>query len=432
MAKNTLKVIFLLSSMVQAQQSSETLEKLNAPAKTVAEEMTSTTAEKPQQEEKKVEMTPEAKVITEAKVEIKTEAKKVEVPATTKLNFFGDLRLRGMTEKLESSEERRRNRFQFRAGVKALVSEDLQVIARLMTGSSATSGNVTMGDEGSPGSSRKSIGVDQAYLHYKPESYFLLEAGKFPMPFNFVGKNQLLFDRDMSPEGLNLKLPLEIDENWQLTLVGMNSWVRENYDKTGVDLTDSFLNGAQAFMTWKNSDTSITLGGGSFAFTAIKEYDSAKFVAKARDPNPSQGNTTEVDINSGLQVYPNNFDNSEAFAEIKQKIGGLELGLFYEKVENTNINLLNKAHSQGVFLNYKKWQISYTQQLIEKDAVFALFTDSDFADGFTSSKGSILQLTYKASQQVTWNLTQYNNTTQIDTDFPLKYTKTQLDLLIAF
>lgn len=373
------------------------------------------------------------KQLEDLKTQISTLAKPPE-PAkdSKKISFFGDFRLRVQNETQEPNQARGRQRMQLRAGFKADLTEELQVIGRLMTGTSATSGNVTLGDDGSPGSGRKSIGVEQAYLNYQPLKFMNWQAGKISSPFVFVGKNQIILDRDITPEGLAVKLPIDLDDNWKLSFIGLTSQIRENYDKAGLDLTDSQLNGAQAILQWKNQDTSVLLGGGSFAFTAIKDYEPSKFVAKARDPNPEQGNTTQIDINSGASVYTNNFDNSESFIEVKQKLGNWELSLFEEQVQNINLNSLNTATSSGIGVNYKQFQFIVWNQKIEKDAVMALFTDSDFADGFTSSKGRIIQLIYKASSNITWTYTGYDVVTLIDTDFPTSYKRSQLDLLLSF
>jgi hypothetical protein len=373
------------------------------------------------------------KQVEELKLQMAASVKPTEAAKDNKkISFFGDFRLRVQAETLEPNQERGRQRMQLRAGVKVEFSDVLQFVGRLMSGSSATSGNVTLGDDGSPGASRKSIGIDQAFISYQPWKFLTTHAGKIPSPFYFVGKNQIILDRDVAPEGLSVRLPIDLNDNWKLTIAGLTSQIRENYDKAGIDLTDSQLNGGQASLQWKNSDTSVLFGGGSFAFTAIKDYEPSKFVAKARDPNPDQGNTTQLDINSGASVYPSNFDNSEAFFEIKQKWENWEVSIFDERVQNTNLNSLNTAFSTGIGIGYQNFQFTVWEQKIEKDAVLALFTDSDFADGFTSSKGRIVQLSYKASQNVVWTFTNYNAETLIDTDFKMPYKRSQLDLQLSF
>ncbi len=355
--------------------------------------------------------------------------------AKSKVSFFGDLRLRQQHEKVAGFDERRIHRLRVKLGAKIDFSESLQATVRLMTGSGANSGNVTMGDNKSAANARRSIGVDLAYVHYQPLEYLTFQAGKLPTPFYFVGKNQLLLDRDITPEGFALKMPIEISEEWSFTILGLASWVVENYDSSaGLDETDSLFNGAQGYAKWKRADTSVVAGVGTFSFTKVKDNEPKKFFGNSSDVtlNNSRGNTLVIDPLSGNNVYLYNYDSSELFFEGKQKIGDWEFSVFQEIIENYNANSANKATALGATAQYKKWSVSYIDQRVERDSVFALFTDSNFAGNFTASKGKITQVSYKATKEAAFTLTQYVNKNDFDSSLEAKYKRMQLDFTLSF
>ncbi len=355
--------------------------------------------------------------------------------AKSKVSFFGDLRLRQQHEKVSGFDERRIQRLQVKLGAKIDFSENLQATVRLMTGSGANSGNVTLGDNKSAANARRGIGVDLAYVNYQPLEYLTFQAGKLPTPFYFVGKNQMLLDRDITPEGFALKMPLEISEEWSFTILGLASWMVENYDSSaGLDETDSFFNGAQGYAKWKRGDTSVIAGLGTFSFTKVKNNEPKKFFGNSSDVtlNNSRGNTLVIDPLSGNNVYLYNYDLSELFLEAKQKVGEWEFSVFQEIIENYNANIANKATALGATAQYKKWSFSYIDQKVERDSVFALFTDSDFAGNFTASKGTILQVGYKATKEAAFMLTQFDNKNDIDSTLEAKYKRMHLDFTLSF
>jgi hypothetical protein len=346
------------------------------------------------------------------------------LPTPESLKVFGDFRYRHQSETQDPKQMRTMERFQARLGVNAQVEEDLKATIRLMTGSSATSGNQTMGDEKAAGMPRRTFGVDLAYFDYQPTKGLDFFGGKMPQPFIFAGKNQMLLDRDITPEGLALKysLPL-IEKELDFFIQGGSFWVKENYDdQFGEDKTDNMLNGGQLGLVWKPGEWTITAGMGSFAYTGLKDTPPTNITSGGK----ANGNTVDVNGN-----YPTNFDIEEKLFEIKKRMGTVDVILFGEMLENTDAPGLNKAQAYGVQLAYKNWLFSWSHEKVEKDAVVGLFTDSDFGGGVTSSSGQVWSLAYKLTKKVLLQYTVYNNENSIDVA-PTKYDRSHLDLSMVF
>lgn len=350
--------------------------------------------------------------------EVKKESEKSDA-----FQFFGDFRYRQQMEKQDPKEERSIQRIQARFGVSSQVHEDLKVTLRLMTGSSANSGNQTLGDEKSPGMPRRNFGLDQVFFDYKPAATLNLYGGKMPQPVSFAGKNQMILDRDISLEGMGLKYNQPLDDEWSFFAQGGMFWVRENYDSQfGEEQTDNFLNAVQGGLQWKQDDWAVILAVGSFSYTDLKHTPPANITSGAT------GNGNTLDINGN---YPTNFDIFETSVEVKRKIQSWDLSAYYTALENESAKTLNKAHSYGLSAGYKAWSLSWMQQEVQKDAVVGVFTDSDFGGGVTSTRGQVWSVSYKITKKVQVQLTKFNNENSIDT-IPLAYDRTHVDLQLIF
>jgi hypothetical protein len=142
-------------------------------------------------------------------------------PALTQLELFGDLRLRyeyrgGRTDNTPVAapspgvagthdwQERERERYRLRFGLRGTVLDDWFFGLRLETSSSARSTNVTMGGDAGNGNGPfnkgdDGIAVGQAYLGYKGFPDVTLTGGRFAIPFV---KTLLVWDDDINVEGL--------------------------------------------------------------------------------------------------------------------------------------------------------------------------------------------------------------------------------------
>jgi hypothetical protein len=163
-------------------------------------------------------------------------------PALTELELFGDLRLRYDYRggRLPSDDptnpndwqERERERYRLRVGLRGTLLDDWFFGLRLETSASARSSNVTMGGDtstSSPGGGGPfakgddGIFVGQAYGGYKGFPGFTFTGGRMPNPFV---KTLMVWDDDINPEGLA--------EQWKHTFtIGAGEAAPASYSKDG-------------------------------------------------------------------------------------------------------------------------------------------------------------------------------------------------------
>jgi len=148
-------------------------------------------------------------------------------PALTELELYGDVRLRYEYRggRLPSDDpnhpndwqERERERYRLRLGLRGTLLDDWFFGVRLETGVSGRSTNVTFGDDtssDSPGGGgpfakgSDGIFVGQAYGGYKGFPGFTFTGGRMPNPFVTT---RMVWDDDINPEGLA--------EQWKHTFV---------------------------------------------------------------------------------------------------------------------------------------------------------------------------------------------------------------------
>jgi hypothetical protein len=163
-------------------------------------------------------------------------------PALTELELFGDMRLRYDYRggRLPSNDpdhpndwqERERERYRLRLGLRGTLMDDWFFGVRLETGASARSSNVTFGSDTSstsPGGGGPfakgddGIYVGQAYGGYKGFPDFTFIGGRMPNPFV---KTLMVWDDDINPEGLA--------EQWKHTFtIGGGQATPASYSKDG-------------------------------------------------------------------------------------------------------------------------------------------------------------------------------------------------------
>ena len=153
----------------------------------------------------------------------------------TEMELYGDVRLRYQYNGGETKDrgpvaapgagvagtndwqERERERYRLRLGLRGTLLDDWFFGVRLMTSNNERSGNVTFGDDTASSTSggggpfeRNSdlVTVDQAYAGYKGFPGFTFTGGKMPNP---LVNTRMVWDPDISPEGLA--------EQWKHTFV---------------------------------------------------------------------------------------------------------------------------------------------------------------------------------------------------------------------
>jgi hypothetical protein len=301
--------------------------------------------------------------------------------ADDRIALSGDLRYRHETVNDDAFDERHRQRIRARVGLDAAITDDIELGLVLATGGdNPVSANQTLDD----GFTRKSIGVDRAFVDWSVNDRLNLVAGKMPNPFFRPGGHHLIWDSDANPEGLALRY-------------AANDW---------------FANAGSFWVEERSSDDeSLLLGGqlgrrgvfGGVRYTAGIGYLDYRNTQGQTPFYNGEGQGNRVDA---MGNYLSDFNIVELFGQIDFEVASRPLRLFADIVNNVEADGADSGFALGALYGDMSgrgtWEVGYAYQDLEADAVVAAFTDSDFADGGTDGKGHVFELGYGLADR--WSL----------------------------
>jgi Putative porin len=289
-----------------------------------------------------------------------------------RLSLYGDLRLRQEESfELQGKPARHRSRLRLRLGATWAAADNLEVGARLSTGSRTDprSPYATLGD----GFAGLELSLDRAYATWRPETApgLSVTAGKFsnPMRRNPV-YGELVWDADVQPEGLSI--------GYQAADLGP-------LDRVDLSLGQYILVEQQL-----EKDTWATFVSAAARRSLARDVDlglSANYTF-VNDPVPG-GSALLLADNRGNTLVGGQF--AEDFG-ILDLIGDVTLEgdrgpLIFsaEWIDNLRAENLNAGWATGVAWGRAKdagdWRVYYQFQNIETDAVFSPLSQDDFLRG---------------------------------------------------
>lgn len=348
------------------------------------------------------------------------------LPASIKwvenVKISGDLRYRHESIDSESSgkrdQGRHRHRIRARLGLEGKINDEWDVGFRIASGSSDPSSTNQSLDNGF---SSKDLWLDLAYFNWHPVAIEGLNAygGKMKNPFYKVGKNQLIWDSDLNPEGIAAKYVMPFGEHDKLYINGGGFWAEES--GSGIDQS---LWGAQTYLKHNFENKDYLVAGASYF-----DYGNTKGQATIYDSTDSYGNSVD---SSGR--YANDYDIVEGFVEYGFKVADRPMAVFGNYIQNVASTAsedtgwligckLNKAKKPG------SWELSYNYRDLEADAVIGVFSDSDFIGGGTNGKGHQFGLKYQLAKNLQAALTYFLNERGSNDD---DYKRLQADLIFKF
>ena len=201
------------------------------------------------------------------------------------IKWKGDFRYRNESFDVEgSSSDRVRDRLRVRFGLEAKVSPTLLVGVEVATGEGrdARSTNSTLDSA----NQHEEIGLDLAYVDWRPRPDLLVTLGKQKQPW-FKAGNSLFFDGDVNPEGVSLQYGGKsgpFARAWGYWLEEMSN------------AADSNLFGAQAGYAFGNG---LTLAAGYWDYGAVQDQPALVF------SGTPAGNSTKLVICSIGAVFMN-------------------------------------------------------------------------------------------------------------------------------
>ncbi len=333
------------------------------------------------------------------------------------LKLTGAFRYRHETIDREGGVTRNRHRLRAQLGLGTRVTQSLTVGMQLASGTDdPISTNQTLGG----GFSTKEIRLDLAFFDWQPPTgaaRLQVSGGKIANPFLTVGKSELIWDHDLRPEGLAAGLGGKLGAV-EAFASGGGFWVDE-YSAA----EDPFLWGLQSGLKipLAASGTLLTIGGGWF------DYTNTAGAPTFFDPEDSFGN----DVVNGR--YRDDFNELELFAELALRAGGLPVGLYFDYASNLAAADQGAGWLAGWSLGKcrEPGSIAFRHhyRVLERNAVIAAFTDSDFLGGGTGGSGHELGLDLQAAPNVRPGVTYFYNHLEAG---DLTYHRLQLDFSLSF
>jgi len=334
----------------------------------------------------------------------------------------GDLRLRNETIDQEATvAERNRNRLRLRVGAFARVNDNTRVEVQFASteGGDARSSNQSFTDA----NSRKALDLDAAYVEWSPNEHWTVTAGKMRYPW--VRTASFFFDNDINPEGAGLQ--------WQQAANGFFGSAFATQFSERSTAAESGMIGAQFGWRWARTDGSrVLIAGAYYDHVAVQGYNPFQGASATSSGLGSFDNSTTTSaticrkaIATGGACLANDYDVFEVVGEYQFNVGERPLLLFANLAKNTAADRstpagLDTAYAVG--FNFGRanaaipgsWELGYLYQVVEKDALFAQWIDSDFAAGNTDGGGSAFRAAYQLSRGWRFNVTYMLNETNRD------------------
>lgn len=339
---------------------------------------------------------------------------------TDTIKLKGDFRFRNELIDDEVSgaanKETFRQRIRLRVGINADVNEEISIKTRIATGDT---GEITSTNETLSGySNKKDIVLDLAYFNWKAAEDLNVMGGKIPVPFNLVGGSDLYYDSDLSLEGLAVQYNKAAEKMAYKVNLGY-SWLEEVASTATPSNSDALLLGGQLAVGYKDDNLGALLSVAQYAFTNLE----------GRLPVASKGNTL-----AGLN-YASDYYLMVYGLELAKEVNGLPVVFFAEMVENTEADQNEAATIYGLKVGKTKekkdWAVSVDYRDTEADSVLGVYSDSDFADGETNSKGVRVVAQYMPSDRVVIGATHIMSETDVSTGAE-DYTRSMLDFIFAW
>ncbi len=343
--------------------------------------------------------------------------------AETSFSWKGDFRYRTESIKNEQTPPtedttRLRQRMRLRVGATATVNESTDVTLRLATGSTATANTNSTNQDFTDYYSKKGINVDLAYAQHKVSDSLTVWLGKSPLAFYTAGGNDLVFDTDVTPEGISAKYK-NSNDNFDFLFNTSATWLNERFNTTDASDADVGLLAAQIGGLYKSEDffTGLTLS--NYSYSNIK--GSAATVA---------GGNSTVGGN-----YEKEFEILAAGLELGTNSLGAPLVIYGEAAQNTKADDYKSAWNAG--LKYGKlkdldsWTISSDYREVQKDAVIGVLTDSNSSDGGTDVRSHRTMISYQWLENATISASFFRGFKSIS-NAKKNYERVMLDLRYSF
>ena len=317
-----------------------------------------------------------------------------------KTQFKGDVRFRQETVKIQGESnnggrDKDRQRIRARLGAYTEINDQVDTGIRIATGGGDDARSTNQDQDNY--FDKKSIWLDLGYIDYHPDQIKNLHVigGKMLQPW--VSMGDVIWDSDINPEGLALTYKYPLGSSAELFGSLGNYNLKDNVDGDGVQFRhDLRLTSGQLGTRFSVTDNlKMTLGGSIYAY----QNDENSTCTSSTTPCALAVNGNSA--NEQFRLY-------EGFAQAD--IGGLAVPLaFYgQYVKNNDAsNDQDTAWLLGAKSKVFGFNLDYNYRDTQRNAVVGAFTDSDFANGTTGSRGHKMKVSYDIDKNFAVGATYY-------------------------
>ncbi|MDH4259544.1 MAG: putative porin [Gammaproteobacteria bacterium] len=339
------------------------------------------------------------------------------------IKWKGDIRYRHEQFNVEGeSSDRVRQRIRARLAMDARISNTLTAGFQIATGdrTDPRSTNVTLDD----GNQRKEISLDLAYVDWRPRDGMQFTVGKQKQPWIKAGYS-FLYDSDVNPEGISF----QYGGNTGPFAKAWGFWLNERSSAA-----DGNVIGAQLGYAFRGG---LTLAAGYWDYGAMQDRPILAF-----NGSPAGNSSYTADASctpsptGAVRCYTYDYNIAAADLQWSGRVGAIPLLLFGSYMENMDPGDLNVAYNLGFLLGKAAdphtWEFGALYGDVERDAQFAAFVDSDFADGLTQGRGYAIQGAWAPIGNMTMKATYFINDRNYGTPTEVDYRRLQLDVNYRF
>jgi hypothetical protein len=344
----------------------------------------------------------------------------------SRISWKSDVRYRHeFVDPEEASSDQTRHRVRARLSMTAKINDTLTGTVGLATNGGTNdprSTNQTLGE----GWTRKGIALDLAYVDWKPVESLTMTFGKMPQPW--YKATGYFFDGDITPEGIAVRYA---GGPFFANAFGM--WLSERSSAN-----DATLLGGQVGMTGQLGGVKLTGALGYFDVGSVQGEVTTLSTSIPCANNTaffggSQGNTTVLDA-AGCPTLLYDFNMIEALAQAEFSLADQPVQVFAQYIQNQEADDLDTGWHAGFNFgkasNPNTWEFGYLYGVMEKDAQFGQFVDSDFGGGVTDADGSVFKVGYAPAKNWVLNGTYFMNNRFVDAPGATEqsYDRYQIDL----
>jgi hypothetical protein len=403
-------------------------------------------------------------------------SKVIDLPEVLKkTTIFGDVRYRheGFYNQPHANGQavtaRNRERVRARLGVRVALSDEISATIRAASGNinDPISTNETLTNN----FTRKNLNLDWAYLTLTPgqtfgirPGLFSVNAGKFPL--TMFRTDELVFDEDLSPEGLNETIQLlskpigHLDQvklhgfQWTFDEVAnrQDGWTFGGQVNPSLHFGNVQVEAGLAQYWWLNPDliaqalsrntTAYTAAGAPVANSNFNSslVNTNLLVTKRIQPPQNRPGSTPAAFNA-VTGYQSGFNESNftVAATIPNVVGTRPLRFWFDYVYNWEAATDDaQGWQSGLRLGQTKvrgdWSLYGFYQQLQQEAVISSFTSSEFGTQGTNVEGPAIGIDYQLLNPLTLSarsyFTNYLNRPEGTTNPTL--TRFQLDAVVKF